>query len=248
MTISVSRKIILADIANLAEIACIADIAKLAILAEPSRLRIADKVSRAEPSRFSNGHLYLNVPTYLRVPSVRRGKRSPIGGNGRREGGGGPPLADAALDVPELPAERHDAVVRHIGDVGRRAHGRGAKVPPVTAYFSTRVGCALIAFLDFKSSHSATCKDAGIKSVFLIKDHFEGFHFRVNSDIPAVKGGGAAVAAGISVDGGRSRAPAHRGGRRHRDQVLVVGHLKRKGYPFSRSAFHVPSLSSTQRC
>ena len=51
---SVSRKIILADIANLAEIACIADIAKLA---EPSRLRIADKVSRAEPSRFSNGHL-----------------------------------------------------------------------------------------------------------------------------------------------------------------------------------------------
>ena len=51
---SVSRKIILADIANLAEIACIADIAKLA---EPSRLRIADKVSWAEPSRFSNGHL-----------------------------------------------------------------------------------------------------------------------------------------------------------------------------------------------
>ena len=59
MITSVSRKIILADIANLAEIACIADIAKLAILAEPSRLRIADKVSRAEPSRFSNGHLYL---------------------------------------------------------------------------------------------------------------------------------------------------------------------------------------------
>ena len=55
--ISVSRKIILADIANLAEIACIADIAKLAKLAEPSRLRIADKVSQAEPSRFSNGHL-----------------------------------------------------------------------------------------------------------------------------------------------------------------------------------------------
>ena len=58
VTTSVSRKIILADIANLAEIACIADIAKLAKLAEPSRLRIADKVSRAEPSRFSNGHLY----------------------------------------------------------------------------------------------------------------------------------------------------------------------------------------------
>ena len=57
VTTSVSRKIILADIANLAEIACIADIAKLAILAEPSRLRIADKVSRAEPSRFSKGHL-----------------------------------------------------------------------------------------------------------------------------------------------------------------------------------------------
>ena len=53
----VQRKIILADIANLAEIAFIADIAKLANLAEPSRLRIADKVSRAEPSRFSNGHL-----------------------------------------------------------------------------------------------------------------------------------------------------------------------------------------------
>ena len=50
----VQRKIILADIANLAEIACIADIAKLA---EPSRLSIAYKVSRAEPSRFSNGHL-----------------------------------------------------------------------------------------------------------------------------------------------------------------------------------------------
>ena len=61
MTTSVSRKINLADIANLAEIACIADIAKLAKLAEPSRLRIADKVSRAEPSRFSNGHLYLMV-------------------------------------------------------------------------------------------------------------------------------------------------------------------------------------------
>ena len=59
MITSVSRKIILADIANLAEIACIADIAKLAKLAKPSRLRIADKVSRAEPSRFSNGHLYL---------------------------------------------------------------------------------------------------------------------------------------------------------------------------------------------
>ena len=55
---SVSRKIILADIANLAEIAFIADIAKLANLAKPSRLRIADKVSQAEPSRFSNGHLY----------------------------------------------------------------------------------------------------------------------------------------------------------------------------------------------
>ena len=53
----VQRKIILADIANLAEIAFIADIAKLANLAEPSRLRIADKVSRAKPSRFSNGHL-----------------------------------------------------------------------------------------------------------------------------------------------------------------------------------------------
>ena len=58
-----------------------------------------------------------------------------------------------------------------------------------------------------------------------------------SDDIPAVKGGGAAVAAGISVDGGRSRAPAHRGGRRHRDQVLVVGHLKRNGYPFSRSTY-----------
>ena len=57
VTTSVSRKIILADIANRAEIAFIADIAKLANLAEPSRLRIADKVSRAEPSRFSNGHL-----------------------------------------------------------------------------------------------------------------------------------------------------------------------------------------------
>ena len=78
------------------------------------------------------------MATYLRVPSVRRGKRSPIGGNWRREGGGGSPLADAALDVPELPAERHDAVVRHIGDIGRRAHGRGAKVPPVQAFFSTR--------------------------------------------------------------------------------------------------------------
>ena len=59
MITPVQRKIILADIANLAEIAFIADIAKLANLAEPSRLRIADKVSRAEPSRFSNGHLYL---------------------------------------------------------------------------------------------------------------------------------------------------------------------------------------------
>ena len=54
---SVSRKIILADIANLAEIACIADKAKLAKLAEPSRLKIADKFSRAEPNPFSNGHL-----------------------------------------------------------------------------------------------------------------------------------------------------------------------------------------------
>ena len=58
MITSVSRKIILADIANLAEIACIADIAKLA---KPSRLRIADKVSRAEPSQFSNGHFYLKI-------------------------------------------------------------------------------------------------------------------------------------------------------------------------------------------
>ena len=53
----VQRKIILADIANLAEIACIADIADIAKLAEPSRLRIADKVGQAKPSRFSNGHL-----------------------------------------------------------------------------------------------------------------------------------------------------------------------------------------------
>ena len=118
------------------------------------------------------------VASYLRVPSVRRGKRSPIGGNWRREGGGGPPLADAALDVPELPAERHDAVVRHIGDIGRRAHGRGAKVPPVQASFSTRVGCALIAFLDFISPHSATCRDAEIKSVFLLNQRsFRGFPF-----------------------------------------------------------------------
>ena len=51
------EKFFLLDLANLAEIAFIADIAKLANLAEPSRLRIADKVSRAEPSRFSNGHL-----------------------------------------------------------------------------------------------------------------------------------------------------------------------------------------------
>ena len=50
MITPVQRKIILADIANLAEIAFIADIAKLANLAELSRLRIADKVSRAEPS------------------------------------------------------------------------------------------------------------------------------------------------------------------------------------------------------
>ena len=62
----VQRKIILADIANLAEIAFIADIAKLANLAEPSRLRIADKVSRAEPSRFSNGHLYA-LPSHFNV-------------------------------------------------------------------------------------------------------------------------------------------------------------------------------------
>ena len=57
----VKRKIILADIANLAEIAFLADIVKLANLVELSRLRIADKVSRAEPSRFSNGHLYLGA-------------------------------------------------------------------------------------------------------------------------------------------------------------------------------------------
>lgn len=44
---------------------------------------------------------------------------------------------------------------------------------------------------------------------------------------PAVEGRGAAVAAGVSVDGRRARASIDRGGRRHRDQVLVIGHLKR---------------------
>ena len=77
MTTSVSRKIILADIANLAEIAFIADIAKLANLAEPSRLRIADKVSRAEPSRFSNGHLYVAHMVHIILQKIRQSQGLP---------------------------------------------------------------------------------------------------------------------------------------------------------------------------